>query len=212
MDIMPPKSDSQLRSMKVLEHRKVRDHTTISSGIEPVALTTDPVRQLRQIMVSCYETGVAEGVDITKLGFFVDHQEKFATQDWNAIQYMNAGVCKLNYRQVINKIQTSAATHTYKTMIPNVSPIFTPEDTGSEDAYITTTGDQVSIVMGSGENGVLVLHSDVIPRCAFIDFDASLTMRNLVSRNVLDLTLKMTQGAAGGAVEIHEQNIAPAIG
>lgn len=211
MDVMPQKNDAQLMAMKVLEHRKVRDHTTVASGIEPVALTTDPARHLRQIMVSCYETAIAEGVDITKLGFEVDNREIFATEDWNAIQFQNALDCKLNFRQVIKNIHTTETTHVYKTLIPNVSPIFTPEDTGSEDAYITVAGDQVSIVMGDEENGVMVLHSDVVPKCAFIDFDKNLAMRQMVARNVLDLTLKMTQGAAGGAVEIHEQNVAPAV-
>jgi len=212
MDIMPIKSHEQMTSMKVLEHRKVRDHTTVASGIEPVALTTDPARQLRQIMVSCYETAIAEGVDVTKIGAFVDHQEVFATEDWNAVQFANAMDCRLNWRQVIHNIHSTETTHVFKTLIPNVSPIFTPEDTGSEDAYLSVAGDQVSIVMGDEENGVLVLHSDVVPGCVFLDFDKSLNMRNLVSRNVLDLQIKLTQGAAGGAVEIHEQNIAPAMG
>ena len=212
MDIMPPKSREEMMSMRVLEHRKVRDHTTVASGIEPVSLTTDPARQLRQIMVSDYLTAVAEGVGITKLGFFIDHREVFATEDWNAIQFANALDCKLNFRQVIKNIHTTETTHNFKTMIPNVSPIFTPEDTGSEDAYIVTTGDGVSITMGDEENGVLVLHSDVVPRCAFLDFDKNLSMQNLVNRKVLDLTLKMTQGSASHAVEIHEMNIAPAMG
>lgn len=212
MDIMPPKSREQMMAMKVMEHRKVRDHTTIASGIEPVSLTTDPARRLRQIMVSCYETGIEEGVDVEKLGFFVDHNEVFGTEDWNAIQFANAMDCRLNFRQVIKLIHATETTHVFKTLIPSVSPIFTPLDVGSEDAFITTAGDQVSITMGNTEEGVLVLHSDVVPACAFIDFDKNMSMKNLVNRNVLDLTLKLTQGAAGGAVEIHEQNIAPAMG
>ena len=214
MNIMDPKSAAEMQAMKVLEHRKVRDHTTIASGIEPIPLTVDPVRQLREIMVSCYETTIMEGVDVTKLGFFVDHNEIFATEDWNAIQFANAADCKLNFRQIIKNIRgTVTGAHVFLTMIPNVSPIFTPETTTSEDVYITTSGDQVSLAgMTAGDEGVLVLHSDVVPRCAFIDFDKDLTMRHLVSRNVLDLTLKLTQGAAGGAVTVYEQNIAPAIG
>ena len=212
MDVMPNKSVEQLTAMRVLEHRKVRDHTTVSSGIEPVSLTTDPARSLRQIMVSDYATGVAEGVGITKVGFEVDNKEIFQAEDWNAIQFANAMDCKLNFRQVINLIHSTETTHNYKTMIPNVSPIFTPLDTGSEDAYITATGDGVSIVMGDEEEGVLVLHSDVVPKCVFLDFDKNMSMRNMVSRNVLDLTLKLTQGSASHAVEIYEMNIAPARG
>ena len=213
MDIMGPKSSEQMNSMKVLEHRKVRDHTSIVSGIEPVSLTTDPSRQLRQIMVSCYETGIAEGVDVSKVGFFVNHSEVFGTEDWNAIQFANAMDCKLNYRQVVKNIEAAADGDIIRSMIPNVSPIFTALTTTSEDAYLATTGDAITLTgQTADDEGVLVMHSDVIPCCTFIDFDKNSSMRNLVNRGVLDLTLKLTQGGAGGAVEIHEQNVSPAMG
>lgn len=212
MDVMGNKSEEQLRAMRVLEHRKVRDHTTVSSGVEPFALTTDPARQLRQLMVSSYTTNVAEGVDVTHAAFKVNNKDVFAKQDWNAIQFQNANDCKLKYAKLIKEIHSTATTYNHRSMIPNVQPIFTTSDTGSEDAYITTTGDDVIITMGSAENGVLAMYSDVIPRCIFMDFDKNLSMRNLVNRNVLDLSLEITQGSASGAVEVHEQNIAPAIG
>lgn len=214
MDVMPIKSKEQLMSMRVLEHRKVRDHTTIASGVEPVALTTDPARALRQIMVSEYTTGVAEGTDITHVAFEVNNKEVFAKEDWNAVQFQNAIDCKLNFRQVFKNIDSPAEPYTHRSIIPNVAPIFTPLDTGAEDVYIACTGDKVLMTgfTGAGEEGVLVLHSDVVPTCVFMDFDKNLSMRNMISRNVLDLTLNLTQGSASGAAEIHEQNIAPAMG
>lgn len=212
MDVMGPKSSEQLQAMRVLEHRKVRDHTTVSSGVEPFALTTDPARQLRAIMCSCYDAEVAEGVPITHAAFKVNNKDVFAKQDWNAIQFQNANDAKLKYAKLLKEIHSTATTYNHQSMIPNVQPIFTTSDTGSEDAFITTTGDEVIITMGSGENGVLACYSDVIPRCIFMDFDKNLSMRNLVNRNVLDLNFELTQGAAGGAVELHEMNIAPALG
>lgn len=212
LDLMGPKTEEQLRGMRVLEHRKVRDHTTVASGTENFELTTDPSRQLRAIMTSCYETEVAEGVDITDVAFQVDNKDIFSKQDWNAVQMQNAIDSKLKYMKVIKEIHSTATTYNHRSLIPNVQPIFTTSDTGSEDAYITTTGDEVILTMGNAENGVLAMYSDVIPRCTFLDFDKNLSMRNLVNRNVLDLKLQLTQGAAGGAVEVHEMNIAPALG
>ena len=213
-DVFPKMSREALLNLKVIEQRKKQDYLTESSGIEPIDLTIDPVKQLRQVMVKCYQTGIAEGVDVTKVALEVD-SSTMMTAGWNKWQWYNAVECGLKYLQVINPVYLNDESHVIYSEIPNVEPQVTPLVAGTEDVYISTAGDQITIAGGAvspgGETVALVLSSQVIPGCVFIDLDKDQSMRNLISQNVKDLDIKLTQGGSGsGAVEVHEMSIVPA--
>jgi len=210
-ELFPPMAPEALRSLRVIEQRKKQDHTTAASGTEPIDLTIDPARQLRQVMVSCYETGIAEGVDISKVALEVDSAE-VCTDDWNRWQWQNAVDCRLKFLQTIDVVYLDDSSHVLYCEVPNVEPQMTAIDADTEDAYLSTAGDQITIAGANagGDNVSLAMHSQVIPRCVFLDFDKDLSMRNLISQNVQDLVVKLTQGGADGACEVHEMSVAPA--
>ena len=212
-DILPPMSHEALAGSRVIEQVKKQDHTTIASGIEPIALTLDARRQLRQVLIKCYETGIAEGEDITKISLDVDSQE-IVTDDWNRWQWQNALDAKLKYEQIAHMQSTGNSTansDVIHSLIPNVEPLVSAVDTGAEDLYLTTAGDQITVPNGSNDEKYdLILKSQVVPGCVFIDFDKNLSTADVLGQGVRDIELKLTQGGAGGAVQIHEMSLAPA--
>lgn len=211
-ELMPVMPDETLRNMKVIEQRKKIEDTSAASGTEPYDLTIDPVKQLRQVMVSCYEHGIAEGVDVSKVSLDVDSAE-VCVDDWNRWQWQNAIDCRLKFIQVIDSCYLDDASHVLWTEIPAVQPQMVAQDSGTEDAYLSTAGDEVTIAgadAGGGENVALAMHSDVIPRCVFLDFDKDSSLRNMIAQNKQDIVVNLTHGGAGGAIEIHEMSIVPA--
>ena len=207
IDVLPVMSPEALRNLRVIEMIKKQDYTTTASGIEPIDLTIDPTRQLRQLMVMCYETAIAEGVDLTTMELEVDSEKKF-TDDWNRWQYQNALDCRLRYQQNITHVPHANA-DLIRTRIPAIEPQYTALATGAEDVHLIVTADNVTVTgVAADESAILQCNSPVIPATMFMDFDKDLSMRNMLPMGVRDLILKMTNGAAGGAVEIHEMMVA----
>jgi hypothetical protein len=201
---------TDLNNMMVIEQRKKIEDTSAASGVEPYDLTIDPVKQLRQVMISCYEAGIAEGVDVSKVSLDVDSAE-VCVDDWNRWQWQNAIDCRLKFEQIIDSVYLDDTSHVLWTEIPNVQPLMCEQDTGIA-GYITTAGDKVTIAgsASAGENVSLAMKSDVIPRCVFLDFDKDSSMRNMISQNKQDIVVHLTHGGADGAIEIHEMSIVPA--
>jgi len=209
-EFLPPRSEAQLKNMMIIEQRKKFDDTSAASGDKAYALTTvqGGSQRLRQVMVSCYETGIAEGVDITKAEFSTDSTTRMVN-DWNRLQWENAADCRLKFLQTIDSVYLDDSSHILYTEIPNVQPQMVAQDAGTEDAYLSTAGDQVTVAgAAAGENVALALHSQVIPRCIFFDFDKDGSMRELIPQNLQDIELKLTHGGADGAIEIHEMRVA----
>jgi hypothetical protein len=207
-EVMPIGTD--LKGMQVIEQRKKIEDTSAASGVEPYDLTIDPVKQLRQVMILCYETGIAEGVDVSKVSLDVDSAE-VCVDDWNRWQWQNATDCRLKFEQIIDSVYLDDTSHVLYTEIPNVQPLMCEQDTGIA-GYLTTAGDQVTIAgaASAGENVSLAMKSDVIPRCVFLDFDKDSSMRNMISQDKQDIVIHLTHGGADGAIEIHEMSIVPA--
>lgn len=207
IDVLPEMDEAALRNMRVIEMVKKQDFTTAASGVEPIDLTIDPTRQLRSLMVMCYEKAIAEGVDLTLMELEVDSEKKF-TDDWNRWQYQNAVDCRLRYQQNMTFVPHADADVIW-TRVPAVEPQITPLATGAEDQYLTVTADNITVTgVAADESSILQLNSPVIPAAMFMDFDKDLSMRNMLPMGVRDLVLKMTSGAVGGAVEIHEMMVA----
>lgn len=210
IEMMPQLDVATLQNMRVLEKRKKLDITTAASGVKPYDLTIDPQKQLKNLMISCYETGIAEGVDISKVALFVDSAE-VCVDDWSRWQNKNAEDCGLKFEQIIDSVYLDGTSHVLRTEIPNVEPFHTEQDTGI-DAYITCAGDAATIASAAsaGENVMLSMRSKVIPRCVFLDFDKDLSLRNMISQDARDIVLKLTHGGADGTVEVHECSVMPA--
>lgn len=208
VEMMPVGTD--LANMKVIEQRKKIEDTSAASGVVPYDLTIDPVKQLRQVMVSCYEAGIAEGVDVSKVSLDVDSAEQ-VVDDWNRWQWQNAIDCRLKFEQIIDSVYLDDTSHVLWTEIPNVQPLMCEQDTGIA-GYLTTAGDKVTIAgaASAGENVSLAMKSDVIPRCVFLDFDKDASLRNMISQDKQDIVIHLTHGGADGAIEIHEMSIVPA--
>ncbi|MCK4518296.1 hypothetical protein KAT92_05970 [Candidatus Babeliales bacterium] len=207
IDILPEMSQEAYRNMRIIEMVKKQDFTTAASGVEPIDLTIDPTRQLRCLLVRCYEKAIAEGVDLTLMELEVDSEKKF-TDDWNRWQYQNAVDCRLKYQQNMTFVPHADADVIW-TGVPAVEPQITPLATGAEDQYLTVTADNITVTgVAADEGSILQLNSPVIPACIFMDFDKDLSLRNMLPMGVRDLVLKMTSGGAGGATEIHEQMVA----
>lgn len=210
-EVLPLKSKEALQNMRVIEQHKKDEDISKSSGVESYSLTTDPGgdKFLRQVMVSCYETGIAEGVDVTLAELEVN-SASVAKDDWNRWQWRNALDCRLKFLQIIDSCYLDDASHVLRTEIPAVQPQMVAQDAGTEDAYLSTAGDKVTIAGGSaGENVALAMHSPVIPRCIFMDFDKDASLRNMIPQDSKDITLKLTHGGADGAIEIHEMSVVP---
>jgi hypothetical protein len=207
-EVMPIGTD--LNGMKILEQRKKIEDTSEASGVKPYDLTIDPVKKLRQVMILCYEAGIAEGVDVSKVSLDVDSAE-VCVDDWNRWQWQNAADCRLKFEQIIDSVYLDDTSHVLWTEIPNVQALMCEQDTGIA-GYITTEGDKVTIAgaASAGENVALAMKSDVIPRCVFLDFDKDSSMRNTISQDKQDIVVRLTHGGAGGAIEIHEMSIVPA--
>ena len=202
--------ETDLNGMMVIEQRKKIEDTSAASGVEPYDLTIDPVKQLRQVMISCYEAGIAEGVDVSKVSLDVDSAE-VCVDDWNRWQWKNAEDCRLKFEQIIDSVYLDDSSHVLWTEIPNVQPLMCEQDTGIA-GYLTTAGDKVTIAgsASAGENVSLAMKSDVIPRCVFLDFDKDSSLQNMISQNKQDIVIHLTHGGADGAIEIHEMSIVPA--
>jgi len=140
-------------------------------------------------MISCYEAGIAEGVDVSKVSLDVDSAE-VCVDDWNRWQWQNAIDCRLKFEQIIDSVYLDDSSHVLWTEIPNVQPLMCEQDTGIA-GYITVAGDKVTIAgsASAGENVALALKSDVIPRCVFLDFDKDSSMRNMISQDKQDIVV-----------------------
>lgn len=208
-NIMPKLSDASLRAMKVIEINKKQDYTTVASGTHPLDMTISPDRQLRQVLVHCYDQGVREGVPITHLNLEVDHESQRYIK-WKNLQFENARDCKLNYIQSI-RTQALGTDDEIWTRIPDVEPTFTAQTTTSEDVFLTVAGDAVTINgQTAGDLGTLNLRSQVIPCTAIMDFDRSMSGAGLLNQGKKNIRMIVTNGGASGALSIHEMSVVAA--
>jgi len=207
-DIMSHMQTNSLREMQVIEKKKRRNYTSLATGSDLIDLTRGK-RQMRQLLVRAYKTGVVEGALLSDLQLECNGKPVFYDK-WRTLQYKNAEECNLEFvrRQLM---KANSTTDVYYSTIPDVVPNYTAQATGSEDVYISTTGDQIALATQTGDDaGILEMLSPVIPACVFIDFDKDLTCRDLLSQDLDRFQLKINNAGASGAVEFHEMSVVPA--
>ena len=220
IDNSPPET----KLIKTFQHKE--DYTTVGSGTKSINLTYGPALFMRSIQVKCYEAGIGEGVDITKLR--VDYNSLGGGKltpfenEWKSVQYHNAESYGIGPLSFVIKAFT-ADTHTLATRVPDISSAsFAQQATladGDNDHYngASIAGDTITmsafdstatteVKLDVDKNIFATITSDVIPRYAYIDFDESKTMNDLLDTGGMSaLVLKMTDGAAGAAVVINEE-------
>ena len=64
---VPNNAIERMKRRNLIIETKKQDYTTVASGDEPIKLTLDKNRWLRQLMIFCYENGIGEGIDLTDL-------------------------------------------------------------------------------------------------------------------------------------------------
>jgi len=205
-----PAGDARSRMMNrnILVETKKQDYTSVASGDEPFDLTLDPKRWLRQLMVFCYENGIGEGVDITDLRLRINNDIYWASQ-WGDLQAKNAMDCGLDWwYDLYMKCQTT--TDELWTRVPSPYPYMIAGTAPTVAPYFGTlaAGDKVTITTDANNDVNLVgLSSHVIPATVIFDFDQDQLMMNLQPCGVQDLDLVLSNGGAGGAVQIVEQHV-----
>ncbi len=206
--VMPKEDVTAMQQKRILVETKKQDYTSLTSGDEPFDLTLDKNRFLRQLMVFAYENGIGEGVDITDLKFKVDG-DTFWAGKWGDLQAMNAQDCGLNFELPIFTDAGTTDDELWTRVPAPEKSHFTALTTTSEDAFLSITGDKVTInSQSAADNGVLTVKSDVIPAAVVIDLDRDGLLKNMQYAGVKDLDLILTNGGAGAGVQIIEQHVA----
>ena len=223
VDNSPPET----KLIKTFQHKE--DYTTVGSTTKSINMTYGPALFMRSIQVRAYEAQIAEGVDITKLQ--VDYNSLGGGKvtpfenEWKTIQKHNAltyGVGDLRF----GGIAFMEDADTLTTRIPGIKhfdlehwKVALHTDTEQVLRVEALVGDYMTIGSWQSATGVPAAHAtdvqivwsvttDVIPRYAYIDFDESKTMNDLLDTGGMSaLVLKMTDGAAGGAVVVNEEFI-----
>ena len=227
VDNSPP----QEKLIKTFQHKE--DYTTVAGTTKSINLTYGPALFMRSIQVKAYEAGIAEGVDITKLQ--VDYNSLGGGKvtpfenEWKTIQKHNASVYGLAPLTFTGKAFFED-TDIISTRVPDVKR-YTADVENALDVTIdmsrveSIAGDQLTMgvwthateaaaaaALASDTISRWSVTTDVIPRYAYIDFDESKTMNDLLDTGGMSaLYLKMTDGAAGATVVVNEEFVMRAI-
>ena len=207
--VKPPESQEAMQQKRVLVERKRQNYTTTAEGDEPIKLTLSKDRFLRQLMVFCYENGIGEGIDITDMQLKVNGDVLQAGK-WGNIQALNANHNNLNY-YIDYYMKNVGATDELWTRIPAPIPMMFAGTSPTVAPFFTVlgTGDKVTVTTDAANDvNLMRIGSNVNPGVAVFDLDMDESLSNMQHCGVNDIELLLTNGGAGGSVEIIEQHIA----
>jgi len=199
----------RMLARNILIETKKQDYTTVASGDQPIDLTLDKSRFLRQLLVFAYENGIGEGVDITDMKLRVNNDIYWASK-WGDLQVLNAHNSALDYKWDLY-MKCVGTTDELWTRIPAPIPLMIAGTAPTVAPYFGTlgNGDKVTITTDAANDVNLIrIGSNVLPATAIFDFDMDGLFQNLQWAGVGDLDLVLTNGGAGGAVQIIEQHVA----
>ena len=229
VDNSPPET----KLLKTFQHKE--DYTTVGSATKSINLTYGQSLFMRSIQVYAYEVAIGEGVDITKLlveynsiggGKLTPFEAPWKSiQKHNALTYgvgdlMFGGLGFLEDTDYINSrvpnvkhMNVDSALVALSTTAESVIRVEAlAGDRLTVGSWLTTATGSDSAANASDIKMYWNVTTDVIPRYAYIDFDESKTMNDLLDTGGMTaLVLKMTDGASGGAVRINEEFIMRAI-
>jgi len=201
----------RLKRRNILIEKKKQDYTTVASGDEPIPLTTSKRGYLRQLLIFSYQNGIGEGIDLTQVKYRVEGST-IVSSKWGQLQHLNAMERGLNYYQDFY-LKAQTTDDELWTRIPAPIVHLTAGTAPSTAPYFGTlgNGDKVTVTTDAANDiNLLRISSPVIPCCVFFDFDRDCSLRHLQPLNVNDHEVILTNGNAGGAVQIIEQFIARA--
>ena len=204
--VLPRESRENMANKRILTETKKHDYTTVAAGDEPFKLTLDQNRMLRQLIVQCYEAGIGEGIDITDLVLKANNEVMWASK-WGDLQAKNAIDCDWDEHVGSVYLESIGTTDEHWTRIPAV---YAHNEPVTEEAYtiMAYVGDKITLAASAAAKfGHLDLYSKVLPAMVVIDLDQDQSLLNLQPQGINDLELLITQGAAGGTVQILEQSI-----
>lgn len=207
--VMPKEDKTAMLNKRILVETVKQDYTTVASGSDPIDLTLDQGMFLRQLMVSCYENGVGEGVDLTTIELEING-DTYWKGSWGDLQAMNALDSKLNYHWRAY-LQAATANDELWTRIPAARPLVTPITAPTIAPYCgaLNVGDKVTVNTDAQDDiNILDVYSEVLPGAVVFDLDKDGLLRNMQHTGIKDLNVILTNGGAGGAVKIIEQHIA----
>ena len=199
-----------MENKNIIVTKAKESYTTTGAGEKKFDLTIDPKRYLSRVYIEAYETLIAEGVDITDVEMQID-SERAHLGKWNMWQAINAMDCNLDWNEVLY-LTANSTTDVIRSRIPNLKEhnYQSYATTNRDDTEFITSVTADSILMGNtdGATGFISLSSEVIPAFVVLDMDRDKSGRGLLSQNVKNLELILTDGAAGAAVKILEESIA----
>lgn len=210
-----------------LKTTNIASWTTAASGDQIVDLPRG--NPYRRILVSCYEAGIADGVDITNVRMDVDNQSRtYLNMAWDNLQALNQSLLGL-YPRLDTRLFRSD-TDTVDTRIGNlVSALLTPlvdvnitNDTFILDRIDTIGGDQ--LVINSSQGDITAAAEDLIayatdhamqlsvvgwgiPYGVLVDFDHAPDGMFLNSGDWSQAQVVLTQGGAGGTARVSLQEV-----
>ena len=205
IDALKPEPVEVMQSKLTRVIQQKGTYTTTGAGEKRFDLTTDPDRMLRRVYVQAYERVIREGVDIDRLGLYVDNVE-VANVKWEVLQAINASDKNLSWIQHV-ELDPASTSDVFQTRVPNVKPSMAPGSTGGVEYVDSVAGDELTLSVTANELSYLNVESAVVPTVAVLDFDKVSDMAELISQGVMSLELMLNDAASGGAVKYFEESL-----
>lgn len=188
-----------------LVHKTVKAFTSAASGDDQTLLPRGNL--LRQLLVYAYETAIEDGVDITRVKFDLNNQERIL-MDAKFVDIQGINKVDRWIQQVENIITAIDTTETLKTLVSRIA---------SYQAVPTVATDVVTITAVAGDRltatGTITNPFPVtvvgygLSHAAVIDFAKQGEANLLNSAEYDQLQLTLTQGGAGADVRVSTQEV-----
>ena len=210
-----------------LSHKTVRAFTSAASGDDQTLIPRGNL--LRQLMVYAYEAGIEDGVDVTRVKFDLNNEERVPYNLlWKDIQDLNSYGNWINHVEHIRAFVADGDTINSKVArvaSVNISENFAGNATTDEiyfrrlsglggDALVVeglkadiTAGVEDLTADATGRNTFVTVAGENLSHAVVLDFSA-LGEQSILNTNEYDqIRLTLTQGSAGADVRISTQEL-----
>lgn len=201
-------------SKLILKDSEIESFTTVASGNKDIKIPLG--NRIRKFLIYCYEAAVADGTDITNFelrlngGASVPISGRWKEQQYiNAYQYGGLDSSEGFETYVGAAAATDIATRNSKLRAVLVNSGAETDDVVGIDATTRTT-DTVSFDSEGAAAGFssMYIDSPVLANCIILDFDLKGDLVGcLPTAGLQDLTLRLTNAAAGGTCKILAQEV-----
>lgn len=210
-----------------LSHKTVRAFTSAASGDDQTLIPRGNL--LRQLMIYAYESGIEDGVDVTRVKFDLNNEERVpANILWKDLQDMNSYANWINHVENIRAFV--ADTDTLNTKVARIVSVNASENfagsVANDEIYFrrvttiagdlltfeglksdTTAGAEDVTADATGRNTLVHVVGEGLSHAVVLDFSA-LGEPAILNTNEYDqIRLTLTQGGAGADVRISTQEL-----